>query len=102
MTEEAYNGLQRMMQQNGIDCVPTREGHVVGRGKPYVPDREPDPPVIDYQMKRFMAAFGFCTFCICCMQAAGHGALNWPMKVAAWVLVIFFGIGLVRGGLQND
>lgn len=96
MTQDAQNELERLMYQHGID-VPTKTGHIVGRGKPYTPPTpEAEPPVMDYQMKRFMAAVGFCAFCVCCMKAAERGSFDGGLTIVGWAVGITVAYALLR------
>ena len=88
------------------------EQYRIGRDTPapYVEPRRDvapgNPPVIDYQMKRWFAAGGFRTVCYMGIEAAAHGAFTAAFSMAANVLAVigvtFVAIFAVRLALSGD
>lgn len=66
---------------------------------PYTQDTS--GPILDWQMKRFFAAAGFVTLCVCLMFAAKNGALDSLLNIIgcsiAVVAFVAFTISALKG-----
>lgn len=95
--EDFYTAFEMAAQNHGVDILPTASGHIVGRGKPFVPAQgEAEPPVFDYQMKRFYAATGFVAICVYGMFAADHGAFDVLFHYGGFFLAFIFVVVMVK------
>lgn len=106
MNEQQQRGFEDIARANGVgltrqDYKPAKPVAKKKAKTDYSPEQTESGPVLDYRMKRFFAAGGFTTFCICCMCAAESGALDGILNVVLWVGGIVVLIGFVQGALSK-
>lgn len=70
--------------------------------KTWKPAQEQQGPVLDYQMKRFIAVVIVLVAGYCFCAAADNGALDGVMKLLGYVAAIIALVSFVHGALQKD
>ncbi len=95
-TEDFYKSFEANSINNGVGIQNIQPKPEKKQVQIVVVKDEDEPPVFDYQMKRFYAAVGFVGLTVCCMFAAERGSFDVAFQVVGWAIAIAIAYAILK------